>query len=108
MLSSEVAQSLKRYGHFSDVGVEIALSHRHGEDDMAIESQAHGSAFTAFPHHTISRNTGIKAKYDTWTVYNIFNAGPASQTLIQHYTVIILINVCNWSLDTILTIFFLT
>ena len=29
MLSSEVAQSLKSYGHFSDLGVEIALSHRH-------------------------------------------------------------------------------
>ena len=31
MLSSEVAQSLKSYGHFSDLGVEIALSHRHVE-----------------------------------------------------------------------------
>ena len=31
MLSSEVAQSLKNYGHFSDLGVGIALSHRHGE-----------------------------------------------------------------------------
>ena len=29
MLSSEVAQSLKCYGHFLDLGVEIALSHRH-------------------------------------------------------------------------------
>ena len=29
MLSSEVAQSLKSYGHFSDLGVGIALSHRH-------------------------------------------------------------------------------
>ena len=29
MLSSEVAQSLKRYGHFSDLGIETALSHRH-------------------------------------------------------------------------------
>ena len=29
MLFSEVAQSLKSYGHFSDLGVRIALSHRH-------------------------------------------------------------------------------
>ena len=29
MLSSEIAQPLKSYGHFSDLGVEIALSHRH-------------------------------------------------------------------------------
>ena len=29
MLSSEVAQSLKSDGHFSDLGVGIALSHRH-------------------------------------------------------------------------------
>ena len=29
MLSSEVAKSLKSYGHFSDLGVRIALSHRH-------------------------------------------------------------------------------
>ena len=29
--SSEVAQSLKSYGHFSDLGVGIALSHRHVE-----------------------------------------------------------------------------
>ena len=29
MLSSEVAQSLKSYGHLSDLGVGIALSHRH-------------------------------------------------------------------------------
>ena len=29
MLSSEVAKSLKSYGHFSDLGVGIALSHRH-------------------------------------------------------------------------------
>ena len=29
MLSSEVAQSLKSYGNFSDLGVGIALSHRH-------------------------------------------------------------------------------
>ena len=29
MLSSEVALSLKSYGHFSDPGVGIALSHRH-------------------------------------------------------------------------------
>ena len=29
ILSSEVAQSLKNYGHFSDLGVGIALSHRH-------------------------------------------------------------------------------
>ena len=29
MLSSEVAQSLKSYGHFSDLGVRIAPSHRH-------------------------------------------------------------------------------
>ena len=29
MLSSEVAQSLKSYGHFSDLGVGIAVSHRH-------------------------------------------------------------------------------
>ena len=29
MLSSEIAQSLKSYGHFSDPGVGIALSHRH-------------------------------------------------------------------------------
>ena len=28
MLGSEVAQSLKSYGNFSDLGVEIALSHR--------------------------------------------------------------------------------
>ena len=31
ILSSEVAQSLKSYGHFSDRGVEIALDHRHVE-----------------------------------------------------------------------------
>ena len=31
MLSSQVAQSLKSCGHFSDLGVEIALSHRHVE-----------------------------------------------------------------------------
>ena len=31
MLSSEVAQLFKSYGHFSDLGVEIALSHRHVE-----------------------------------------------------------------------------
>ena len=31
MLSSEVAQSLKSYGHFSDLGVGIALGHRHVE-----------------------------------------------------------------------------
>ena len=31
MLSSEVAQSLKSYGPFSDLGVAIALSHRHVE-----------------------------------------------------------------------------
>ena len=31
MLISEVAQSLKRYGYFSDLEVEIALSHRHVE-----------------------------------------------------------------------------
>ena len=31
MLSSEVAQSLKSYGHFSDLGVGIALSRRHVE-----------------------------------------------------------------------------
>ena len=29
ILSSEVAQSIKSYGHFSDLGVGIALSHRH-------------------------------------------------------------------------------
>ena len=29
MLSSEVTQSLKSYGHFSDLGVGIALGHRH-------------------------------------------------------------------------------
>ena len=29
MLSSEVAQSLKSYGYFSDLGVGVALSHRH-------------------------------------------------------------------------------
>ena len=32
MLSSISAQSLKRYGHFSDHGVEIALSHRHAQN----------------------------------------------------------------------------
>ena len=31
ILSSHVDQSLKSYGHFSDFGVEIALSHRHVE-----------------------------------------------------------------------------
>ena len=31
MLSSEVAQSLNSYGHFSELGVEIALSHPHVE-----------------------------------------------------------------------------
>ena len=31
MLSSEVAQLLKSYGHCSDLGVKIALSHRHVE-----------------------------------------------------------------------------
>ena len=31
ILSSLVAQSIKSYGHFSDLGVEIALSHRHVE-----------------------------------------------------------------------------
>ena len=31
ILSSEVAQSLKSYGHFSNLRVEIALSHRHVE-----------------------------------------------------------------------------
>ena len=31
MLSSEVTQSLKSDGHFSEFGVEIALSHRHVE-----------------------------------------------------------------------------
>ena len=47
MLSSEVAKSIKSYGHFSDLGVEIALSDRNvsgkantsihglGEDDTA-------------------------------------------------------------------------
>ena len=29
MLSSEVAQSLKSYGYFPDLGVDITLSHRH-------------------------------------------------------------------------------
>ena len=29
MLSSFFTQSLKEYGHFSNLGVEIALSHRH-------------------------------------------------------------------------------
>ena len=52
MLSSEVAKSLKSYGHFSDLVVEIALSHHHfdflgkantsihglGEDDTAMDS----------------------------------------------------------------------
>ena len=31
MLSSQLAQSLKSYGHFSDLGVQIALSQRHVE-----------------------------------------------------------------------------
>ena len=31
MLSSQFAQSSKGYGHFSDLGVQIALSHRHVE-----------------------------------------------------------------------------
>ena len=40
MLSSFSAQSLKSYhgyGHFSDHGVEIALSHRHGDLYMNID-----------------------------------------------------------------------
>ena len=31
MLSSLVAQSLQSYGHFSNLGVEIAMSQRHVE-----------------------------------------------------------------------------
>ena len=30
-VTSQSTQSLKRYGYFSDLGVEIALSHRHVE-----------------------------------------------------------------------------
>ena len=54
MLSTEVAQSLKSYGHFSDLEVGVALSHRHvifssihglGEDDTAISQCSRSLSF---------------------------------------------------------------
>ena len=42
MLSSEVAQSLKSYGHFSDLGVGIVLSHRHVGFSGKANSSIHG------------------------------------------------------------------
>ena len=81
MLSSEVAQSLKSYGHFSVLGVGIALSHRHVEffvyskyiNPRPLTGQ-HGYAST-----TPDRKRDKPAQCR-------FNVGLASQTVVQHWT----------------------
>ena len=56
MLSSEVAQSLKSYRHFSDLGVGIVFSHRHvgclGKASTSIHGR--GEDDTANTDHTVS------------------------------------------------------
>ena len=42
MLSSQVAQSLKSYGHFSDLGGEIGLSQRHVDLSSEANTSIHG------------------------------------------------------------------
>ena len=58
MLSSFSAQSLKMYGHFWDLGFEIALSHRHVEKRLLfwVKQQSTASDRTSRlgeRHHTL-------------------------------------------------------
>ena len=64
MLSSEVAQSLKSYGHFSDLEVTIALSHRHVEFFGYSKYNNPGLA----PTHNIYFNLSLKH------VFSVFSA----------------------------------
>ena len=57
MLNSEVAQSLKSYGHFSDLGVGIALSHRQGGGPRVVVST---TAFHARVRGSVPGLGGLK------------------------------------------------
>ena len=45
MLSSQIAQSLKSYAHFSALGVEVALSHSLVDFFITASSHVHDVAF---------------------------------------------------------------
>ena len=50
MLSLDVAQSLKSYGHFSDRGVGIALSHRYMDFSVKVNTQSTASERTTLQY----------------------------------------------------------
>ena len=65
MLSSEVAQLLKSYGYFSDLGVEITLSHRHVEFSGKANTSIYGFGVddTADRHYAYATDLVVLYKY---------------------------------------------